>query len=405
MKILIIAYFFPPINSIASLRPYGWAKYWAMEGHNVTVLTTSNITTELNDLHYDFKNIHIIRIPHNDIFTKIKYKIKKLLGNNKYPAPSITDLWWTIAYQKVRNRDWDFTISTYNPYVNHLVGYYLKKSNKTKLWVADYRDLWTQNHLLKFNWFENFFANLYEDKFNKTADFITTVSTPLAKQLQEKYPSSEIYAIENGFNPDDFHELPPVKYWKDDKIRLIYTGTIYPGKQDPSPLFCALNHLLSFQPEYRSFIEIIFVTGSNPDYIKDLVLRYRLVDIVLISTKLPRKQCLHMQRDADVLIFLEYNSINIDGILTGKIFEYLISGTQIIGIGLDNTSSAGKLIEASGTGIAFGHDINKIEDYFKILLQRREKPTICLNHKIIKKYSKQYIANKLINIVKTKCNL
>ena len=39
MKILIVTAFFPPQNSIASLRPYSWAKYWSRAGHDVTVLT------------------------------------------------------------------------------------------------------------------------------------------------------------------------------------------------------------------------------------------------------------------------------------------------------------------------------------------------------------------------------
>ncbi|MFM8917928.1 MAG: hypothetical protein ACKOGP_09325, partial [Bacteroidota bacterium] len=40
MRILIISTFFPPQNSIASHRPYSWAKYWSKAGHEVVVLTT-----------------------------------------------------------------------------------------------------------------------------------------------------------------------------------------------------------------------------------------------------------------------------------------------------------------------------------------------------------------------------
>ena len=52
MKILIITHYFPPLNSIASLRPYSWAKYWTKVGHDVTVLTTKkfpsdNLTMEM----------------------------------------------------------------------------------------------------------------------------------------------------------------------------------------------------------------------------------------------------------------------------------------------------------------------------------------------------------------------
>ncbi|RMG05815.1 MAG: hypothetical protein D6735_04915 [Acidobacteria bacterium] len=50
-KILIVTAFFPPQNSIASLRSYSWAKYWSQSGYNVTVLTTPKT------LHYANINI------------------------------------------------------------------------------------------------------------------------------------------------------------------------------------------------------------------------------------------------------------------------------------------------------------------------------------------------------------
>ena len=39
MKILIITFAFPPLNRIASSRPYSWAKYWSRLGHEVAVVT------------------------------------------------------------------------------------------------------------------------------------------------------------------------------------------------------------------------------------------------------------------------------------------------------------------------------------------------------------------------------
>jgi hypothetical protein len=52
MKILIISTFFPPQNSVASLRGYSFAKYWTELGHKVTVLTTSKATYS-HDLNLD----------------------------------------------------------------------------------------------------------------------------------------------------------------------------------------------------------------------------------------------------------------------------------------------------------------------------------------------------------------
>ncbi|MCP5522047.1 MAG: hypothetical protein H7A46_10925 [Verrucomicrobiales bacterium] len=39
MRILIIAWFFPPWNEPASNRPDSWARHFAAQGHPTTVLT------------------------------------------------------------------------------------------------------------------------------------------------------------------------------------------------------------------------------------------------------------------------------------------------------------------------------------------------------------------------------
>ena len=41
MRILIIAYYFPPEThaTMASLRPYSWANYWSKMGHEVCIIT------------------------------------------------------------------------------------------------------------------------------------------------------------------------------------------------------------------------------------------------------------------------------------------------------------------------------------------------------------------------------
>ena len=59
MKILIVSTYFPPANSIASLRPYSWAKWWSRAGHDITVLTTEK-DKRSNDFKLDCKGFKIL---------------------------------------------------------------------------------------------------------------------------------------------------------------------------------------------------------------------------------------------------------------------------------------------------------------------------------------------------------
>jgi hypothetical protein len=50
----------------------------------------------------------------------------------------------------------------------------------------------------------------------------------------------------------------------------------------------------------------------------------------------------------DVVLFLEYNNPDVSGISSRKLFEYLYIAKEIIAIGIDGNTVAGKLIGDAG---------------------------------------------------------
>ena len=85
-KILIISYCFPPLNVIASLRVYSWAKYWSRMGYEVCVLTAKK-TTETVPLIY--RSVRTWRRwcglrKHHIVFQKKPFHPKK--GNDLSPV-------------------------------------------------------------------------------------------------------------------------------------------------------------------------------------------------------------------------------------------------------------------------------------------------------------------------------
>jgi len=440
-NILIITHYFPPMNSIASLRPYSWAKYWSRMGHNVAVLTTKKIKQE-NDLNLDISGFEIIEVE-NKFLTKLKNILKvdnKIFYNSKNMSitiknnnsidsnftksfkievlnklkdyfnskgiitwdarcPNLFDFWIKYAFNIIKKKKFDLIISTFAPYATHLVAFKYKKNNPNTFWVADYRDLWTQSHMFKGLFAFTLIEEYLERKINTTANLITTVSEPLANQLKEKYGISNVEVIENGFDPEDFKNIPAEKIWKDNKVKLVYTGTIYTGKQDPSPLFEAIRQIYNSDYKYLlDNLEIIFIGGGKGN-LDELILKYNASKWVKHLGFLKREDSLRMQRDAHVVLFLEFEAENVDGILTGKLFEYLFSGTQIWGIGVTNKSAPGRLIEESGHGINFGKDVNKIKEHLINLLKSSEKPKFDINAKLLEKYTREYQAKKLLELV------
>ena len=81
MKILIVSTFFPPQNSIASLRPYSWAKWWSRAGHDVTVLTTEK-EEWANNLNLDCSGFTVIKTPLWIPFGKANKGVKTVMNFN-----------------------------------------------------------------------------------------------------------------------------------------------------------------------------------------------------------------------------------------------------------------------------------------------------------------------------------
>lgn len=437
MKILIIAVYFPPQNSVASLRPYSWAKYWSRAGHDVTVLTTRKHDHPTNTT-YPFTGF-VVREVEIPLFNRLRGTLGK--GNTAKAAasknsvkatllsslprianrliqylqgkfgilnycrmPDLTDLWATPAYRAVENEQWDLVVSTAWPYPVHQIAYRLRKNGLAKKWIADWRDIWIGNHLYGGLFPFTLIENYYEHLWMKNADYITTVSEPLAEILRQRH-GNKVTVIYNGFDPEDYENLPPEKaYPQDGVFRIVYTGSIYPGWQDPSPLFEAISILKKEGKITPDRLQVIFY-GNNAD-MTPLASKFNVAEYVQYGGFIPRQQALHYQRDADALLFLEFESKSLQGILTGKLFEYLFAGPPIlsVGVGLDN--SADLVLREIKTEECFGNDVERISMKIIELLRREGSPPNQVDRPsstgTIFNYSRMIQAEKILDIQRNK---
>ena len=320
IKILIISTYFPPMPSAASLRVYSFAKYWARMGNDVTVLTTNKVKQSDFDYNLPHEFFKVIEIPHFSVtneafrifkrlriknvqdqalnnlepgFTSIKtvnilLKLRTLVNKlkSKYGLfttariPDDNDTWiWPAVNEGrklINSNKFEWIFSSYGPPASHIVAGILSKRYKIK-WIADYRDLWIEGHIYPGIWPFTILEKRLEDKYvGNYADMLTTVSLPLAKKLENKF-SVPVHVIQNGYDEEDYVKTPP-PYFKHVKKRIVYTGTIYAGKQDPSPLFAAIALLVKngHLPQNRlSNFEVLFF-GSPNDWLNSLIHKYKV---------------------------------------------------------------------------------------------------------------------------------
>ena len=391
MKILIITAYFPPENSIASLRPYSWAKWWSRAGHEVTVLTTTKPKRK-NDLNLDCSFFKIISVPvpilsfiskcstelqetneavekrkkfsvKQKILTLLKFMYSKITATgcfNTCRFPDWHDLWIKKVAKLLEPSCCDLLVTTGGPYSVHRTASLLQKKGWKGKWICDWRDLWTKNHLFHGIAIFRPWERHLEKLFHKNADYITTVSEHLADTLREM-TNTPVEVIYNGFDTEDFEFLTSRTRKNNEKYIISYLGTVYRRYRDPEPLFQGLGELDKEGLISPNDIVVQFAGGQAD--VSDLAQKYGIEKYYKYLGFLPREKSLELQYDSDAVLFLEYENPNVKGVLTGKLFEYLYLSRKIIAVGCSNNTSAGELIEKCNAGLCFGHDVAKIKEY------------------------------------------
>lgn len=435
MKILIISTYFPPLNSVGSLRPYSWAKYLAQAGHEVTVLTTpkphhpSNTDYSCRDFWVLEVPIPFFRVlqgtlgekqrealsvpaqgrPWRLAFARLAGATMAFIGRlqKKYGVlntcrfPDLTDLWVQPAFRAVADEHWDLVVSTAWPYTVHRVAAQLHRRGLAKKWIADWRDLWLENHLFPGLWPFTLLEKKWERAWMRQADMVTAVSGPQAAVLKAKY-GRDVVAIYNGFDPDDYAQLPVARAYPTDQVfRIVFTGSYYPGHQHPEPFFKALYQLHQSGKIRPDLLQVLFY-GHNSD-LTPMADQYQVGAYVRYGGFLPRPQALHNQRDADALLFLDFASDHVPGILSGKLFEYLYAGPPILSVGLSLDGSVSAILEKTARGKAFGQDEKALAEGLLALLGKKKGSPSTSSPKenaaapaSVREYSRQHQAHQLL---------
>lgn len=262
-------------------------------------------------------------------------------------------------------QDADIVVSTFGPAVSHLIAYDMKLANPRLKWIADYRDLWSQRHITEIP------ARVRADEETMElstvgvhADILTTVSDDAARQLRE-LTGKVVKTVPNGFDLDQrvvSQRLKEPAKKLDGPARIVYTGMIYKGFRDPAPLLEALACLHTAGEIKLGDVTVDFY-GARIEAAQQLTANSRYSPFIRLMGHRSREEALEAQRSAAFLLLLESSAPEARGVLTGKIFEYMVSGRPILCIGSRPNYEIGKLLKKTNTGIVLsGNDVTAIYD-------------------------------------------
>ncbi|MCS7081814.1 MAG: glycosyltransferase family 4 protein [Bacteroidetes bacterium] len=240
-------------------------------------------------------------------------------------------------------------VSSGPPHSVHLIGRALHRRFRIP-WVADFRDPWTGIDYyaeLPMTGLTRRLDAYLERSVLQTASAVVTVGSFMARALRERLERPYV-VIPNGFDEADFASDPPPPD-SGDVFRLLHVGTLNAAR-NPESLWRALEALAS--EDMRLEVELVGIVDAS---IRERLRRSGLSGRVRISPYLPHEAALQRMRTADALLLVINRVPGAEGIITGKLYEYIASARPVLGIGPPEGEAA-QILRQSGAGQMFDWD-------------------------------------------------
>ena len=257
---------------------------------------------------------------------------------------------------------------------------------------------------MPFRWLEPF-QRRYMRMLRKNADLLTTVSKGMLDAIGI---SDRGRMLSNGFDREDLPEAETPRQ-EDGCFRVVYCGTIEMGRKgipprDLTPFFRALRGVIDQGMLKHEQLRLVYA-GREGALFTDYARQCGLKDCVENHGPVSREESLRLQREADVLLLASWNTAGRQGILTGKMFEYMMMNRPVVCcVGGELAGSELKRVMTE-TGIGFcceqaagAADQQALEAYTAELVRRwQEKQPLMQekNETAVEQYHYPQLAQKL----------
>lgn len=388
-KVLIIAYYFPPLGGSGVQRTLKFVKYLPEYGWEPTVLTIGDTAYYAKDesllKEIEALKIRVIRTQSTDPNAVLHRNHREIVkmpkeGTRKF-LTYMSDLFFIpdnkIGWKKhavkaaselLKKEKFDVLYATAPPVTDFLIGVELKKRFHVPL-VIDYRDSWIDYPYKYFPTPLHRYLHVKKERHVvHKSDMVVTTSRHVKEELIQRHKFlsyNDITILSHGFDPDDLKVPNPQVLPRTEKMRFTYSGMFY-GTITPVHFLQALAKVLKENPPMRGRIEACFVGLFRPEHI-NLVNQLGLQNSVNLLGYLEHQEAVRYLLASDVLWL-----INQDDLMTpGKLYEYIGTGKKILGCVTKGYLAS--TIEEAGGMVVPPAEVNAIAAAIVSLYQQYEK--------------------------------
>ncbi len=418
-KVLIITYYWPPAGGSGVQRWLKFVKYFRDFGIEPIVYTVQNPNYPIQDASLKNeipKGITVLKQPiwePNNLLSLLGKKktqsagflnpnptfVEKVLQyiRANYFIPDARKFWMkpSVKYLKkyLEESNIDCVITTGPPHSLHLIGLQLKQQFPIK-WITDFRDPWTEIdyfHQLPLSKKAIKKHHCLEEKVLKNADAVVVVGNTMKKNYDQF--NSNIITITNGFDG----EIKEVNTKLDDKFTFTHIGLMN-ADRNPKMLWEIFSELCSENESFKNDFQLKLIGKIDPSIIKDIETN-QLSNNVEIIDYVSHKEVLEFQQKSQILLLVVNNVPSAKGIITGKIFEYLMAKRPILAIAPSDGDLA-EILKNTQAGITVNfEDKTQLKNSILDLYASYKKGDLSIQSKNIEQFHRKELTKKVAELI------
>jgi glycosyltransferase involved in cell wall biosynthesis len=402
LRVLVLAYYFPPVGGAGVQRTLKFVKYLAQFGWDATVVSTRSHSSRVRDRSLLADVPPTTRVRRTATLPLARYlgfglhrlRLVRLSAYVLWPDGGLG--WVPFAFlatlRAVRRDRPDVLLSTSAPYGSHLVALFVARLTSLP-WVADFRDEWTANpHLADQPRPLAWLSGRAERAITNAATKVV-VAAGYFRLCGLAQDEPRRIVIVNGVDdadfPGDSAPGPPA-----DRFVLSHVGTLY-ALQDPSLALRVVAGLTARGAMAADSVEVRLVGNVwIPDFTHPRGLRVETTGYVEHL-----RAVAEMRAATVLLLYVPAASLA----PSGKLFEYLASGRPVLCLAREDNLASRLVREWQAGVVADPHDEAAIEEGVLTLWRRWQEDGLPdqeeVRARVLHRYSRKAGAARLARVL------
>jgi glycosyltransferase involved in cell wall biosynthesis len=362
-NVLLVSYFVPPRVGVGSTRARQLMTHLTAHGWNVTAVTGRLEGASLETIQTGFVDTRallkrLLGIGNGSTHTALgvepahcdaRRSLRQWTVELGYALAGYPDgfIGWFPAGRRTLKRllpgRFDAIISSSPPFTTNLMVGSLRLGIP---WIADFRDLWADSYAYDSR-MRRICDRALERWSLRHAAALTTISKPMARTLQRHHPRTRVEVIPNAFDAAEWSTIP---FSEEERCTFVYAGALYDGRCNPRMLFRVLRSLIDEGAIHENEVRVDFYASSS-QWLAKMIYEAGIANVVRVLGTVPREEVLEAERRADRLLVMLWDGPRFEGLVTGKLFEYLGARRRIMVLGGPKQSAVDEILGTTSAGV------------------------------------------------------